>query len=714
MRFPILLPLLLAAPLQAAMELNPGPCDTEFGDLLQLPSGLLIAGNLGGLFLSEDQGASWRYADLGLHDDPNAAIQPRFDAAERSDGSLVLVMEYAYLANADRTVFTRLPNSWPWALESIEASGDTLVAASSDQIFRSIDSGASWEMVWDESILWDHIHSLHLHPTDGTFVAHLERSGGTWLIVSEDGGATWEVRQIQGVSGTIFGIGFADDGRLWFGNDWQNEAHLRVTDDLGASNQILHSAPILGGLAVGPAGRLAMTTNSQILLSTDEGESFELLDTPFSFATPLCFTQEGTLLAGTDEAMYYSTDDGAGWSGVGEGFWSLYMLDADVGPDGVSWILGSRALWQDNGEGSWESVTLPGDEDSYFQRLRITESGRLLLFGRQSQGPALCYTSMNGGGSWESALGLGETTSWGDFTSISESGDWIWAGHETLGVFRSGDDGQSWESVNATANGRLALGGATLFLSGPEGAKFSVDEGASWSALPGISTGGFGAANPQSGAFVIPYWADLMRTPDNGETWTDIRSNAEAGLVDATLAEFGPMLYTPEGELLLSVQATNNLSYRRETRLLSSLDDGDNFTDVTEESWLRRAVIGHLKASAEGMAIACTNMGLFGNGYEPFVELAEHTLPQGLLLEASFPNPFNPATVIPFHLPTAMDARLDVYNLRGARVARLADGFLLAGRHQVDFHAAGLASGVYVYRLEAGGHSLQRSLLLLK
>jgi hypothetical protein len=83
-------------------------------------------------------------------------------------------------------------------------------------------------------------------------------------------------------------------------------------------------------------------------------------------------------------------------------------------------------------------------------------------------------------------------------------------------------------------------------------------------------------------------------------------------------------------------------------------------------------------------------------------------------LHAAYPNPFNPSTVIGYQLSYAGKARLAVYDLLGRQVAVLVSGTMPAGRHQVTFDASGLASGVYLIRLEAGGEVFTRRMTLLK
>jgi len=94
-------------------------------------------------------------------------------------------------------------------------------------------------------------------------------------------------------------------------------------------------------------------------------------------------------------------------------------------------------------------------------------------------------------------------------------------------------------------------------------------------------------------------------------------------------------------------------------------------------------------------------------------------------LGRAYPNPFNPATTIPYAVGgerggAAVDVRLAVYDVRGARVATLAGGVHAPGHYEARWDgrdAAGraLASGVYFARLSVGAETAQtRKIVLLK
>jgi len=90
-------------------------------------------------------------------------------------------------------------------------------------------------------------------------------------------------------------------------------------------------------------------------------------------------------------------------------------------------------------------------------------------------------------------------------------------------------------------------------------------------------------------------------------------------------------------------------------------------------------------------------------------------LPATFHVAQNLPNPFNPTTTIHFDMPQAGRVKLSVYNLRGELVQTLVDGEISAGAHSVRFDGRGLASGVYFYRMEAGGvYTMTRKMVLQK
>ena len=83
-------------------------------------------------------------------------------------------------------------------------------------------------------------------------------------------------------------------------------------------------------------------------------------------------------------------------------------------------------------------------------------------------------------------------------------------------------------------------------------------------------------------------------------------------------------------------------------------------------------------------------------------------------LSQNYPNPFNPTTIITYQVPTGDPVKLELYDLLGRRVRTLVSEYQTAGTHSATLRADNLSSGVYVYRLSAGGFIATKSLVLIK
>jgi len=99
--------------------------------------------------------------------------------------------------------------------------------------------------------------------------------------------------------------------------------------------------------------------------------------------------------------------------------------------------------------------------------------------------------------------------------------------------------------------------------------------------------------------------------------------------------------------------------------------------------------------------------GGFNINYMDFIAVTgveeEPAAPSGLLLSANYPNPFNAGTAIDYQLPRRCRVKLSAFDIRGALSHVLVDEWQEKGEHQLRLDATGLASGVYLLHLEAGG-----------
>ncbi len=88
--------------------------------------------------------------------------------------------------------------------------------------------------------------------------------------------------------------------------------------------------------------------------------------------------------------------------------------------------------------------------------------------------------------------------------------------------------------------------------------------------------------------------------------------------------------------------------------------------------------------------------------------------PASFTLFQNYPNPFNPTTQITFNIAESGYVKLSVYNVIGQLITELVRGYESAGIHRVTFNAAGLPSGIYLYRLQQNASVMIKKMILLK
>ena len=106
------------------------------------------------------------------------------------------------------------------------------------------------------------------------------------------------------------------------------------------------------------------------------------------------------------------------------------------------------------------------------------------------------------------------------------------------------------------------------------------------------------------------------------------------------------------------------------------------------------------------------------------IQSSSTMLPTQTALLANFPNPFNPDTYIPYQLHAPAQVRLTIYDVQGALIREIDLGYRAAGQYLTstsaahwdgrDYRGEHVASGVYLYRLQAGSVAHVRKMVLVK
>jgi len=103
--------------------------------------------------------------------------------------------------------------------------------------------------------------------------------------------------------------------------------------------------------------------------------------------------------------------------------------------------------------------------------------------------------------------------------------------------------------------------------------------------------------------------------------------------------------------------------------------------------------------------LICSTVGIQNNG---------NGVPSEFSLNQNYPNPFNPVTNIKFSIPKSSFVKITVFDITGKEVTKLVNENMNAGSYTVDFNASDLATGVYLYRIDADGFTDVKKMMLIK
>jgi hypothetical protein len=289
------------------------------------------------------------------------------------------------------------------------------------------------------------------------------------------------------------------------------------------------------------------------------------------------------------------------------------------------------------------------------------------------------YKSTDSGLSWQHQQNSG---SYGvlflSFDQIDDSVLYVGrrlVGQSTFAIYRSTDDGTSWTFVRplpvtapypSQRTTELLVNGDTLVLAANRfpssadtscGISVSTDRGTSWSqVLPGVNVQKMTRDQRMPNAWYAAAQGGIYRSMNGGVNWH---------------------LYTD------SLPSPNLVDIRK-----------DPYSDT--------------------LYVATSDLGVYKVFKVAVGVQEEPRTPVLYNLHQNYPNPFNPTTSIAFDLSRRSHATLTVHDLLGREIATLVDDIRDAGRYQVGFQAAHLASGVYLYRLSADGFPQQTRKMVLQ
>jgi photosystem II stability/assembly factor-like uncharacterized protein len=371
---------------------------------------------------------------------------------------------------------------------------------------------------------------------------------------------------------------------------------------------------------------------------------------------PSLLVRDNVMYAGTDSAVYISTDGGGTWT---------------------------------------RSATLPGSP--WFIDALTVFDGKIFA-GTGGNG---VFVSSNNGLSWIAlSAGLSGAGSH-HITSFAERNGVLYAGTGGAGVFRL--QGTTWlpfGSLAANLSGNVwfvrAKGDTLVAGAGGNGFIWYAPSGATdWTGVLVAPLQGFEMLVTSMvefrGALVVGSTYGIFRSTDNGASWLPMPS----GIPGAR-----PVALTVAADTLVAAAQSAATRFYRSA-------DGILWTYVEQTIFSNAQVLHNNKLYAAR---------LDGLWYKtiPSTGVEEPELPGRIALEQNYPNPFNPSTNIRFRVQGSGIVSLKVFDMLGREVATLVNEERPADFYTVSFNASGLASGVYLYRLTAGGMSLTRRMVVVR
>lgn len=373
---------------------------------------------------------------------------------------------------------------------------------------------------------------------------------------------------------------------------------------------------------------------------------------------------------GTAPVVVRTTNGGQLWTNVtgnlsGEDLYCIFALD-----DNRAWVgTGSGKIFATtNGGTSWTQQTYPGTQSPFINGIWVFPSGVGYAQGDPATSPAGRFNVLkttNFGQTWAHLTNepVGSSTEYGynnSFWCTDENR--VWFGTNNSRVWRTTDGGTTWLSSASGAVNSYAV-----------------------------------SFKDNSNGLVAHSTGLIRRTTDGGATWvatTSPTSSPVNGLAYVSGSNFAWL-------------AAGAVPYR-------STNNGANWT--AQSVYPISGTLYHLSFADTSTGWAVTSGGEILR-YRPSGTTAvegQTNAPEQYVLHQNYPNPFNPSTMIQFEIPMASHVSLKVFDVLGRELATLVDDTRAAGRYTVGFDASGLSSGVYLYRLYAGGVSLTRRMLLLR
>lgn len=651
-------------------------------------SGLLYIATDGEVYRSTDNGVYWdmHLFPSQLHNfvEPVIVLGPNVVVAET---------DFSNFISTDRG------ESWSYLFEdvqgfAVDTNGVIYAGSNYSGVKKSLDTAKSWapfalagKKIWEVVLCGDGKFAC---PSDsGTYFS--SDTGTTWMFRPYETPFTWNL--VTDKVGHLFVL-------RYYGLDFQ----LYRSSDFGESWQ--HIALPVGGdvyrIYVENDGRVVVLVGTNILMSMDAGETWNVLSFPIGTVLTVGRDATGNLLAGSFYGIYKRNNFTGEWEELNNGIHARRIEAIEFTSAGSVLVLSLGTCFRSTDDGnSWSSVYFDSTVRAYpYAPILSSSSGKIFIAASlDNYSESGLLRSTDDGISWErisllsnyyAIYGIAEGAS-GDILAATYFGD----------IYRSTDEGDSWSKVvSSTTQSEIRCIAADKtghYYAAKDTSVLVSSDGIVWRQVPlrrNYAAWESISIDTQGEVFFGSSYNGVYHSQDAGRSWNLMNAGLFDRYVMSTSAD-------DSGNVVLGTASGI-------FRLADSVDSWLKFN-----SGFPRTFTTSLEISPEGFLFAGTqDYGIYKTVAPlgrriprieppppPTVEISDFRLYQ------NYPNPFNDQTVIRYEVPSFAKVEVKIYNLLGQVVATLIAGELAEGSYNVGWTPKQHASGLYFCEMKASSAS---------
>jgi photosystem II stability/assembly factor-like uncharacterized protein len=438
-----------------------------------------------------------------------------------------------------------------------------------------------------------------------------------------------------------------------------------------------------------------------------------------------------------------TNDGGQSWSqisvGTIPGLEAVAFTSTDVGYAG-GWQ--NYFIKTTDGGATWNQINVNAGI-WYFKEVEFWDAN----LGMTSTSDPQIYVTSDAGATWTAASGLNQSVE--DICYVDANTAFAVGGDERIS--KSTNGGLTWTQIYSGVFQYLFLGvefyNSNYGMVGGEDGKVLVttDGGTTWTTN---NAGGYGLMHGvyifnEDSAYVVGTPEQVYKTTNGGSTWfSDFSGGFDVALYKIKFTENGTgIICGSQGKFLINtdyvpVELTSFAAHVKGNNVLLSWSTATETNNsgfqverkFAQSEWQNIGFVPGFGTTTEPRSYNFQDADLqagsftyrlkqvdFDGSFEYSNDVNIDVItPVQFELAQNYPNPFNPSATIEFAIPNAEFVNIAVYNELGEKVAELVNNILPAGKHQAQFDAQRLASGIYIAKMSAGEFSQTIKMNLLK